>query len=364
MKLKNILLAGFFFVSFLPISSIAQKFALPGVVSSVTTREDWPVLRERIYEKIAKTWGESPVPYTPAKNSFKEVSRFERYGLSFIVYNYQVTSDSWDRGILVLPKDFDEKKKYPTVLAIHGTNGASGADGMFDMEKVRARAYAVDLANKGFVVFCPDHFGFGEHLKNKTQDEFFTEFEGKYPKWTITGRQVLGYVRAIDCVSQFPYVDLKKGVGVMGNSLGGRTSLFIMAFDERVGAGVVSTGVSPMISNTYRGMRGIRRQEKFYWEEVEKNANYAWDYTEMIALCAPRALMVIEPTNDPYNPFIEFTFRSIFGAMPVWKLYDHPEKLNFLMHGDGHDTVGEVRAFAYMWFERFLKEDYKPEQKH
>lgn len=79
-------------------------------------------------------------------------------------------------------------------------------------------------------------------------DEVYNEFESQYPKWTITGRQVLGFVRVVDCVSQFPFVNTERGVGAIGNSLGGRTSLYIMTFDERVSSGVVSTGC---ISSTY-----------------------------------------------------------------------------------------------------------------
>lgn len=352
--MKRVLMIGVLLLAFFPYCSVGQKFALPGVISTVTTPEEWPVLRERIYEKIAKTWGESPVPYFPEKNSFKEVSRFQKYGLTMIVYRFHVVDDSWDRGILVLPKDFDSNKKYPAVVAVHGTNAAVGADDMIDLETNRSQAYGVDLAKRGYVAFCPDHFAYGEHLKYKTQDSVYDEFESRYPKWTITGRHILGFIRSVDCIHQFTFIDTKKGIGVIGNSLGGRTALYLMAFDQRISSAVISTGVSPMLSNTYRGLNKIRRQERFYWDEVEKNANYIWDYTEMISLCAPRALMLIEPDNDPYNPFVEFTFRALFGALPVWKLLGHSEKMNFLMHGDEHDTIDEVREFGYRWFDRFL----------
>lgn len=351
--IKIVLMLGLFAVVLSP-SVFGQKFVLPSVISPVAKKSDWPVLRARIHDVILKTWGQCPVKFGPAKNSHQEVSRYKKYGLTLIVYKYQVVGDSWDRGILVLPHNFDQHKKYPLVLAIHGTNGKEGADGMLDYEKLRRRAYGIELAKRGYLVFCPDQFGFGESIKDKSQDAVYSEFEAKYPDWTITGRQILGLIRAIDCASQFPFVNMTNGVGAIGNSLGGRSALYLMAFDQRVSVAVVSAGVSPMISNTYRGLNQIRRAQPFYWDEVEKHADYPWDYNEMIALCAPRALFIIEPSNDPYNPFIECSFHAVLSALPVWKLYDSPEKLNFLMHGDGHDTRRPVREMAYEWFDRFL----------
>jgi pimeloyl-ACP methyl ester carboxylesterase len=331
-----------------------QNLMLPSVLSPAAEKDDWKVLRGRIHDKILASWGKCPVAFAPATNAYKEISRYEKHGLTHIVYNYQVFDDSWQRGILVLPANYQVGKKYPLVLAIHGTNGEQGADGMLDPDKVPHRAYAIELARKGYVVFCPDHFGFGDDLKTKSQEAVYTEFEAKYPEWTITGRQMLGFIRAIDLVFQLPTVDADKGVGVIGNSLGGRTALYLAAFDQRVSAAVVSTGISPMISNTYRGLNTMRREQPLYWQEVEKHGRYLWDYNELIALCAPRALLVVEPLNDPHNPSVHFSVQAVLSAMPVWQLLGKPEQLNFLMHGDGHDTTDPVRELAYKWFDRFL----------
>ena len=38
----------------------------------------------------------------------------------------------------------------------------------------------------------------------------------------------------------------------------------------------------------------------------------------------------------------------------VWRLLGAPNHVKVLIHGDGHDTVDEVRATAYGWIERWL----------
>jgi hypothetical protein len=31
-----------------------------------------------------------------------------------------------------------------------------------------------------------------------------------------------------------------------------------------------------------------------------------------------------------------------------------PGHISMLIHGDGHDTVDDVREYAYKWFDRYL----------
>ena len=39
----------------------------------------------------------------------------------------------------------------------------------------------------------------------------------------------------------------------------------------------------------------------------------------------------------------------------MYSLLGQPDKLAMYIHGDGHDTVDDVRSFAYDWIERFMK---------
>ncbi len=64
--------------------------------------------------------------------------------------------------------------------------------------------------------------------------------------------------------------------------------------------------------------------------------------------------MVLEPFDDPYNPDVGATFSAVHNAWMVWNLLGEPKKACMLIHGDGHDTVDEVRDTAYGWLERWL----------
>jgi len=141
----------------------------------------------------------------------------------------------------------------------------------------------------------------------------------------------------------------------MGNSLGGSAVLELMAFDERVSVAAASTGVSPKITNVYRLINQHRLLCPRHSDRVAQTGKMPWEMNELLALCAPRALLVIEPINDPYNPDIGTTTACVLSAARVWRLLGKPERVSMVTHGDGHDTRPDVREFAYRWFERFLQ---------
>jgi len=162
-------------------------------------------------------------------------------------------------------------------------------------------------------------------------------------------------VRAVDGLGQLPFVDAAGGFGAMGNSLGGSAVLELMAFDERVSVAAASTGVSPKITNVYRLINQHRLLCPRHSDRVAQTGKMPWEMNELLALCAPRALLVIEPINDPYNPDIGTTTACVLSAARVWRLLGKPERVSMVTHGDGHDTRPDVREFAYRWFERFLQ---------
>ena len=125
-------------------------------------------------------------------------------------------------------------------------------------------------------------------------------------------------------------------------------AIFLAAFEERIACGVPSTGISPSLTNIYRtGSGEIERLRRAH-------GHTAYDYQDMIALCAPHPLLVLEPYNDRYNPYIEANFGCYVAGQRVYALLGRPDCFCTLTHGDSHDTTEHVREFAYRWFERWL----------
>lgn len=328
-----------------------------GMVSSVITRdtkkEEWGELRGRIKSRILESFGKSAVELAPAKNKYEVLDRYVAHGLQHVKIRYEVLCGEWSFGVLVLPENFSEDKRYKAVLTVHGTNGVKGKYGVCDPENQPKRAYAIELARRGFVTLSPDQYGFGEAMEDGEYRKGFESFYDRYPEWSLSSRRVLGHIRALDVLDQLDFVE-HTGYGVIGNSLGGQASFYITAFDERIKASVISTGISPNATNVYRDLTRTQPLEPGVKEIMKKRGRAPWELNEMLALCAPRAVLCLEPFDDPYNPYTSVTIDCIKSAWEVYKLMEAPEKLTMYIHGDGHDTVDTVRDLSYDWLERFL----------
>ena len=323
------------------------------VITRDTKKEDWAKIRETVKARIFETFGTPPTELAPAKNEYEIIDTYYAYGMKHIKIRYNVFSDEWAFGVLVLPENFDEGRKTKAILTIHGTNGMAGKYGVLDPDKTPRRAYGIELARRGFITFSPDQYGFGETMEDEQKRKEFEEFYDRFPNWSLSSRRVLGHIRALDVLDQLDYVD-HDGYGVIGNSLGGQASFYIAALDERIKAAVISTGISPNVTNVYRDLTRTQHLEPGVTGYIKAHGRTPWELNEMLSLCAPRAVLCLEPFNDPYNPYTSVTIDCIKSAWEVYSLLGTPDKLTMYVHGDGHDTVNSVRALAYDWLERFM----------
>lgn len=326
---------------------------IPGLITRYTKKEDWTGIREAIRSKIFETFGHSPVELAPIKNEYVELDRYTAHGLRHVKIKYHVFSDEWAYGILIFPDNADGDRPAKAVLTIHGTNGTVGKYGVCDPENTPGRAYATELARRGFITFSPDQYGFGEAMEDEARREAFKHFYDRYPNWSLSCRRVLGHIRALDVLDQLESVD-HSGYGVIGNSLGGQAAFYIAALDERIKAAVISTGISPNATNVYRDLTRTQPLEAAVTEYVKEKGRAPWELNEMLALCAPRAVLCLEPFNDPYNPYTSVTMDCIKSAWGVYDLLGYPTELSMYIHGDGHDTTDRVRRLAYDWIEEKL----------
>src|SRR3989339_127391 len=243
--------------------------------------------------KIGKTMGVAP-DFT-IKPKYEILKKYTGYGLEHRLISYKVLPTAENRAVLVLPKNFDASKKYPCVLCLHGTTLA-GKLGNVDPVKSPHRAYGIELAQKGYAAFVPDQYPFGDYCGPSCRDlhgtmrKHYESFYRKYPKWSIDGRRLWDMQRALDVIETMKFID-SKNIGAIGNSLGGRSVMYITAFDRRIKAAVSSTGVSPNATNIYRNITGLGKYNSpLLSENMRKTGKPVFDYHEMISLCAPRAL--------------------------------------------------------------------------
>jgi hypothetical protein len=326
------------------------------VILPDTTKEDWAVIRQRIYNRIYSTLGMPAEAANRGKPQWQELQRYENAGLTHIVVKYHVIDDMWNEGVIVLPAGGAKACPAKPVIAIHGVNDLGKAV-MLDPDPASSRPYPLELARQGYIVFALDQFGYGAWLKQGNRDTLYKKFFDRWPGWSLDGLRMFEQMKAVDVMEAMPeLVDASKGFAAIGNSLGGRAVAYLGAFDERMKVSIPSCGLSPNCSNTYRIVTYVRPLLPAMAALADEAGHVQWDYHELLALYAPRAVVLLEPFNDYANPDVMVSYKCFDSARKVYQLLGVPEKIIMITHGDGHGTKPHIRQYAYGWIDRALKD--------
>jgi dipeptidyl aminopeptidase/acylaminoacyl peptidase len=140
--------------------------------------------------------------------------------------------DAW----IVRPPDFDPKKRYPTLLNVHGGPFTQYGTGFFDEFQVYAGA--------GYVVLFSNPRGGSGH-----SEEWGRAIRGPVeggPGWgTVDFEDVLGVVDT--ALEKFDFIDPDR-LGIIGGSYGGFMTSWAIGHDHRFKAAISERAVNHMVS--------------------------------------------------------------------------------------------------------------------
>ncbi len=308
------------------------------------SRDDWPEIRARIQKRVLQSMGDFPEPQESL--DFEVLAEQSRDGLLIREFRFSPVPGVTTYGSLVKPPS--GRATGGGVLCMHGTDPRLAHRNVLSPDERPNRPYAIELAHRGVTTMAVDQFGFGEGNGDHTQQEVVASFYRQYPNWSLDGVRLRVHQQAIDLFSQCAGADLGR-IGCIGNSLGGRTAVYLAALDERISACVAGAGVSPNITNVFRNPPQPPGLSPRLDEGIRKTGVPLFEYQEMLSLIAPRGVLLLEPWNDRYNPLVEPVLRCFEKARFVFQRCDAPEQIQILCHGDGHDTIPIVRQYAYDW---------------
>jgi dienelactone hydrolase len=170
--------------------------------------------------------------------------------------------------------------------------------------------------------------------------------------------QVYDNRRAVDYLQSRPEVDGSK-IGITGASGGGNQSMYAGALDERIGC------VVPVCSvGTYQAYL----RAACCVCEVLPGALRFTEEGDVLGLVAPRALMVINATQDAFQFSVGEAKKSLARAESIFKLYGVSEKVRHATFESPHAYNQAMREAMYGWMTRWLKGEGKgdpiPEPAH
>lgn len=312
--------------------------------------QTWRKKRTDILEKFRETLGEPPddkPALDPEYLSETDCGSFVRKEI-----RYRVHHDEWAHAFLCMPKKQD--KRLPAVLCLQQTCD-QGSEEVVGLAGNGANAYGRDLAARGFVTLCPDHFVAGRRIP---QHGSFTthEFYRRFPGWSAVGKAIWEEQIGIDLLQSLAEVDGNR-IGCMGHSLGGHGSVFLAAADERIQCAVSNCGVTSFRCNPRR-THWSRDGWYIYFPKLRalflEGKPAPFDFHELIASIAPRAFLDISTLREPSFDGQEHVPGMFLRIHEVYELCDAAGKIAHYMHNCGHGLFHHSRSLAYSWLETWL----------
>jgi len=164
------------------------------------------------------------------------------------------------------------------------------------------QAFGPVLAERGFVVLAPDSICFEDRRANGKGvephpgdwDQHYNEMAYRLVRGDTLMRKVLDDAAAgISVLAELTGVDPDR-IGVLGHSYGGNTVLFQTAVDDRVRFACSSGAVCSYEKRIERGT-GIEMAE------VIPGVVGRLEVDDLLRLAAPRPMLVVSGTDDPYS---------------------------------------------------------------
>ena len=307
------------------------------------TREGWDQRRAELRRRMQQAMG--PVPEKPCPLQARVVGVLKRPGYRIEKVLFQSRPDVWVTGNVYLLDG--ARAKMPAVLVVHGHWAGARRDPV-----VQARC--LGLMHLGFVVLAVDAFGAGERSHTMNPGFYHGALYGStlWPSGhTLLGMQVYDNQRAVDYLSTRTEVDPHR-IGVTGASGGGNQSMYAGAMDDRLAAVVPVCSVGTFQSYLHAACCVC---------EVLPTALRFAEEGDVLALVAPRALMVINATRDSFNFSVGEAARSIARARPIFELHNVAEKIRHVPFESTHAYNQPMREAMYGWMTRWLKNEGKGE---
>lgn len=309
---------------------------------AVRTVENWQRRRAHILAAMQLVMGRHPdveakVPLDPEITEQVHEEGFTRHKLTFI-------AEPGDRvpAFLFVPDEINASA--PAMLCLHQTTaiGKSEPAGLGGLPNLH---YARELAQRGFVTLAPDYPGYGDY--------HIDPYALGYVSATMKG--IWNHERAIDLLTSLEEVDPER-IGAIGHSLGGHNALFVAAFDERVRVVVTSCGFNSFFK--YKNGDLVGWSHRGYMPRIAERygcdpARMPFDFTEVLAAIAPRAVFINAPTADD-NFELSGVTDCLDAARPVYRLYDAADRLVAVHPECGHDFPPAVREQAYAFIAEAL----------
>ena len=290
----------------------------------------------------------------------------------------------------LLLKPVKTKEKLPAVLGFHDHGGnkffgwkkiTRTSDEQHPMmqdhqqEYYSGRAWANELARRGYIVLVPDAFAFGsrrvmyqdtpEHLNKGKNDNIETAEEvNAYNEWASAHEHIMAKslfcagttwpgvflaedIKALDILSAREDVDVKR-IGCAGLSGGGLRTAYIAGVDPRINCavdvGFMSTWTDFLLNKSYTHT----------WMTYVPLLPNELDFPEILGLRVPSPTLVLNDSDD--NLYTLPEMKRAEGILnEIYQKAKAKDRFRCSFYPGPHKFDAEMQKEAFDWFDKWLK---------
>ena len=307
---------------------------------------DWEEIKSSKYQEFVEmiSLGDMPLSGNRSPLNVKITGTIQMDGYRIEKLYYESLPGLYVPANLYIPDNIKE----PTAAVLY-------LCGHTRTQKVSYQTHPQKFAKLGFVCLIPETIQYGE-----VQGEHWGCYANGWFNWyskgyTPAGVEVWNAIRGLDLLSQRPEVD-KSNLGATGISGGGAISWFLGAIDPRVKAVAPVCGASTLEAQvTTRTMDG-------HCDCINYINTYGWDFTDVGALIAPRALLIGQADRDGLNK-VESVREIYQDVKSFYELMGAPDNVSYIETPGGHSYHKDSREGIFSFFLNHLKNsDVKPHE--
>jgi dienelactone hydrolase len=262
--------------------------------------------------------------------------------------HFPVTQFSELIAYLLIPKNITKGQKRAGIIALHGHH-SHGIETICGVRKTDYPPYALQAVRSGYIVLAPAWWGWPgrdghlDRIGNRDKCNVIQMAASMYGI-NVLDLHIQDGQAAIDILCSHADVDAKK-IGCIGNSYGGRTTMWLTIFDDRIKACVPS------------GCMNIFRERSLKLSSCAIQylpglLQYG-DVPELFSLIAPRPMqlqagegdnLITASDRDQIRKVVEKAYR-LLGA---------EKNFEYVLHSRGHTFAWDL---AVPFFRKHFKTD-------
>lgn len=311
---------------YFPVTTLSQPRSADDFAESVDKFRDY------FRDEILGRFDDRLLPANPKSRMIYDREKWVGYEITLDVF-----PEVFAWGVLLLPKDLKPGEQRPVVVCQHGRNGLPKH--VIEGDEKAYHDYAARLADRGFIVFAP-------HNPYRGEDKYrFLSRKANSVKASLFSFILAQHQQILNWLSSLPQVDRNR-IAFYGLSYGGETAVRIPPLLDQYCLSICSADFNDWARKIASTDARYSFMFTVEWEMPYFDMGSTYNYSDMVALLAPRPFMVERGHADGVAPdeWVAYEYAKVRRLYDALRIGDRTEIEVF----DGLHEINGKGTFEFL----------------